>query len=159
NLERLEALKGPNAMIFGRGGGGGVVNRVTKEAGFQPLRAFALQTGGFAQKRVTADLDQPLSSKAAFRLNGIYENSGSFRRYVGLKRAGVNPTMTFVASDRTRVTGGYEYLHDRRVADRGITSFQGRAAEVDPSTYYGNPNDSLVRADVHLTSTLVEHRA
>src|SRR5207302_2107554 len=38
NLERLEALKGPNAMIFGRGGGGGVINRVTKEAGFTPLR-------------------------------------------------------------------------------------------------------------------------
>ena len=38
NLDRVEALKGPNAMMFGRGGGGGVVNRVTKEADFQPCR-------------------------------------------------------------------------------------------------------------------------
>ena len=157
NLERVEALKGPNAMIFGRGGGGGVVNRVTKEAGFQPLRAFTLKGGGFANKRATADFDQPLSSKAAFRLNGLYEDSGSFRRSVHLKRAGLSPTMTFVANDRTRVMAVYEYLHDRRVADRGITSFQGRAVAVDPATYYGNPDDSYVRADVHLASSLVEH--
>src|SRR6185503_14775558 len=30
NLDRVEALKGPNAMIFGRGGAGGVVNRVSR---------------------------------------------------------------------------------------------------------------------------------
>jgi catecholate siderophore receptor len=34
NVERIEALKGPNGMVFGRGGGGGVINRVTKQAGF-----------------------------------------------------------------------------------------------------------------------------
>src|SRR5262249_12946262 len=78
--------------------------------------------------------------------------------YVRFNRAGVNPTMTFAPNDRTRLIVGYEYLHDRRIADRGITSFQGRAATVDPATYYGNPNDSYVRADVHLASTLVEHR-
>ena len=54
NLDRVEALKGPNAMIFGRGGGGGVVNRVTKEAGFTPLREVTLQGGSFGNKRVTA---------------------------------------------------------------------------------------------------------
>src|SRR5206468_3918502 len=51
-----------------------------------------------------------------------------------------------------------EYLRDRRVADRGITSFEGRAAPVDPATYYGNPNDSYVRANVHLASGFIEHR-
>src|SRR5439155_8187585 len=111
----------------------------------------------FANKRATADFDQPLSSKAAFRLNGLYEDSGSFRRSVHLKRVGLSPTMTFVANDRTSVMAVYEYLHDRRVADRGITSFQGRAVAVDPATYYGNPDDSYVRADVHLASSLVEH--
>jgi catecholate siderophore receptor len=48
NLERLEALKGPNAMIFGRGGGGGVVNRVTKQAGFTTVRELTLQGGSYA---------------------------------------------------------------------------------------------------------------
>ena len=88
----------------------------------------------------------------------MYERSDSFRQSVGLERVGVNPTMTYAPSDRTMVTTSYEYLHDRRVADRGITSFQGRAVPVDPSKYYGNPNDSYVRANVHLASALVEHR-
>jgi catecholate siderophore receptor len=158
NLERVEALKGPNAMIFGRGGGGGVVNRVTKEAVFSPIRSFTLQGGSFGNKRFTGDLNQPLNDKFAFRLNGMYENSGSFRNGVDLERTGVAPTITFTPGDRTKITTGYEYLRDTRVADRGITSYQGRPVDVDPSTYYGNPSDSHVRAAVHLGSVLVEHR-
>lgn len=159
NLDRLEALKGPNAMAFGRGGGGGVVNRVTKEAGFQSLREVALQAGSYGNKRFTADLDQPLNDKLAFRLNGVYENSDSFRDFVNLERYGVNPTLTFAASAQTRITIGYEHLHDTRVADRGITSFQGRPADVDTSTYYGAPDQSHVRAGVDLGSALVEHQS
>ena len=55
NVERIEALKGPNAMIFGRGGAGGVVNRVMKSAGFQPLGEFSLQGGMNGHKRATAE--------------------------------------------------------------------------------------------------------
>ena len=80
----------------------------------------------------------------------MYENSDSFRDYVDLERYGVNPTLTIAAGPRTRITLGYEHLHDTRVADRGITSFQGRPADVAISTYYGNPDDSHVRADVDL---------
>ena len=158
NLERVEALKGPNAMIFGRGGGGGVVNRVTKEALFQPLRGASLQAGGYDNRRITGDVNQPLTSKAALRMNGMFEHSGSFRDGVDLTRGGASPTLTFMAGDRTKLTVGYEYLRDTRVADRGITSFQGRPAAVEPSTFYGNASDSHVKAQVNLASALVEHR-
>ena len=157
NLERVEALKGPNAMIFGRGGGGGVLNRVTKEAGFFPVRAFTLQAGQFGNKRVTGDWNQALNGKVAFRFNGMYENSDSFRDSVGLERVGVNPTMSFSLSDRTKVTAAYEYLNDSRVADRGITSYQGRPAPVDRGTYYGNPDDSHVELGVRRWSTETCH--
>src|SRR4030095_2750014 len=60
NLDRVETLKGPNAMIFGRGGAGGVVNRVSKTAGFQARREFSLQGGMFGNRRLTAGLNQPL---------------------------------------------------------------------------------------------------
>ena len=80
NLDRVEALKGPNAMIFGRGGGGGVVNRVTKEAEFQPRpRGRRCRAGCSATGGSRADFDQPLGGKVAFRLNGMFENSDSFR--------------------------------------------------------------------------------
>ncbi|HME98694.1 MAG TPA: TonB-dependent siderophore receptor [Terriglobia bacterium] len=158
NLERIEALKGPNALIFGRGGGGGVINRVTKEAGSTPLREMMLLGGSYGNKRLTADFDQPLTDNVAFRLNAMIEKSDSFRKYVNLKRSAVNPTLTFTPSTKTRVTLGYEHFSDRRVADRGIPSFQGRPADIDISTYFGNPDDSYVQARLNLGSASVEHQ-
>ena len=157
NVDRVEALKGPNAMIFGRGGAGGVVNRVMKEAGFQPVREVSLQGGMYGNKRFSTDLDQPLGDKMALRVNGMFEDSDSFRNSVGLQRYGVTPTLTIQPSSQTKVTVHYEHLHDTRVADRGIPAFQGRPVAVDASTFYGDPNASDVRANVNLTSALVEH--
>ena len=157
NIDRVEALKGPNAMIFGRGGAGGVVNRVMKQAGFMPVREVSLQAGMYGNRRFTTDIDQPLSDKVAFRLNGMFEDSDSFRDAVGLKRYGITPTLTIVPSRQTTVTFRYEHLHDTRVADRGIPSFQGRPVDVDPATFYGDPRASDVRANVDLASATVEH--
>ena len=158
NVDRVEALKGPNAMIFGRGGGGGVLNRVPKEAGFSSVREITLQGGSFRNSRVTGDFGQPLNDKVAFRVNGLYENSGSFRRFVDLERYGINPTMTITPDAKTRLTFGYEYFHDGRTADRGIPSFRGRPADTPISTFFGNPNDSHVRADVHLLAGAFERQ-
>lgn len=149
NLERLEVLKGPNAMIFGRGGGGGVVNRVTKEAGFAKVRELSFEGGSFRTRRLSGDFDQPLSAKLALRVAGVYENTGSFRRFVHLERYGVNPSLTFTPDARTRITVGYEHFYDARVADRGIPSFQGKPAAISIDTYFGNPNDTYVRARVN----------
>jgi catecholate siderophore receptor len=159
NLDRVEALKGPNAMIFGRGGGGGVINRVPKEAGFTPLREISLLGGSYGSKRVATDFDHPFNDKMAFRFNGMYENSDSFRDYVGLERYGLNPTLTIAPSQETKITLGYEYLNDGRVADRGIPSFQGRPADIDISTFFGNPDDSRVRFHVSLGSANISHQA
>ncbi|MDT4965683.1 MAG: catecholate siderophore receptor, partial [Acidobacteriota bacterium] len=158
NLDRLETLKGPNAMIFGRGGGGGVINRVTKEAGFSPLREVSVMGGSFFSRRIAGDFDQPLNHKIAFRLNSVYENSRSFRRFVNLHRFAINPTFSFVPSSATRITFGYEYAGDRRTADRGITSFHGEPADVPISTFYGDPNNSHVRSNVNLWTGATEHQ-
>jgi catecholate siderophore receptor len=159
NLERLEALKGPNALMFGRGGGGGVINRVTKEPMFQALRDFSVQAGGYGNRRFTADLDQAISGSLAVRLNGMFERADSFRDEVEVERSAINPTVTIAPGPRTRLTFGYEHLRDTRVADRGITSVNGRPAGVDRSTFFGNPADSHVRLRVNVASANLEHRA
>ena len=158
NVERVEALKGPNSMTFGRGGGGGVINRVTKAAGFSPLREFTAQGGSYGNKRFTVDYGQPLNNRFAFRVNGLYENSDSFRHFVDLERYGVNPTATFVVTSRTVVTLSYEHFYDRRTADRGIPSFQGRPSDTSISTFFGDPNRSHVNAGVNLASASVDHQ-
>jgi len=158
NLDRVEALKGPNAMIFGRGGGGGVINRVTKQAGFASLGELTFQGGSFGNKRILGDVDRALSNRVAFRLNGMYENSGSFRDQVDLNRFGINPTLTIVAGKQTQIRLAYEHFRDNRVADRGIPSFHGRPSDADISTFFGNPELSFVHARVNLMSALIDHQ-
>src|SRR5689334_18030174 len=159
NVERVEALKGPNSMMFGRGGGGGVINRVGRAAGFSPLREFAFQGGSFSMKRFTTDLDQPINNRLALRINGLYENSGSFRDNVDLERYGVNPTATIVVGSKTAVKLSYEYFHDGRVADRGIPSFHGRPLDTAIETFFGDPDNSRVRAGVNLFAANIDHQA
>ena len=152
NLERLETLKGPNALIFGRGGGGGVINRVTKEANFSPSRELIVTGGSFYNRRVSGDINQPLGDHVALRLNGVYENSDSYRRFVNLNRTAFNPTFTIAPDAKTRITVGYEFARDRRTADRGVTSVRGRPADVPSETFYGNPDDARVRSNVNILS-------
>ncbi|MFN2530663.1 MAG: TonB-dependent siderophore receptor [Pyrinomonadaceae bacterium] len=158
NVDRVEALKGPNSMTFGRGGGGGVINRVTKEAGFAASREIVVRGGSFGNKRLTMDLNQPVNERLALRLNGVYERSGSFRRFVDLERNGLNPTLTVVVDPNTSITSSYEWFNDRRVADRGIPSFHGRPVDVPVDTFFGNPNDSHVGARVNLASVAIAHQ-
>jgi catecholate siderophore receptor len=158
NLERLEALKGPNAMIFGRGGGGGVMNRVTKQPAVSAFRELNFEGGSFRNRRFTGDLNQPLNSILAFRVNGLYENSGSFRDHVNLNRFGINPTVSITMSNQTQIRFGYEHLRDNRIADRGIPSYQGRPAETEISTFFGNPDLSRVRARVNLLTGVFDHQ-
>jgi catecholate siderophore receptor len=158
NLDRVETLRGPNALVFGRGGGGGVINRVTKEADFTPSSVFTLEGGSYNNVRATFDLNVPIKRRFAVRANGVAEYSGSFRRDVSLKRYGFSPTMTFDPDEKTHITAGFEIFRDRRTADRGITSYQGRPADVDISTYYGNPDDSRVRANANLFTASIDRQ-
>jgi catecholate siderophore receptor len=157
NVDRVEALKGPNSMIFGRGGGGGVINRVTKEASNTSIREITAQLGSYANRRFTTDFNRAFSQDFAFRTNALYENSDSFRNFVGFERYGMNPTMSWTLGDNTHITGSYEFFRDKRVADRGIPSFQQRPADTPIETYFGNPGDSHVRATVNLASATLEH--
>jgi catecholate siderophore receptor len=158
NVDRVEALKGSNAMLFGRGGGGGIINRVTKEARWTPTRALTLEGGSFDHNRATLDLGQPITGALAARLNGMVERSGGFRDESGLARWGVNPTAALVVGSRTLVRAGYEYFHDDRTVDRGIPSFGGRPSDVDRATFFGDPNVNDSWANVHAASAAVEHR-
>ena len=157
NAERLEVLKGPNALTFGRGGGGGILNRVTKRAEFFNLNEGTVSVGSYGHKRATADTNYVVNPNFAVRMNAMYENSDSFRDYVDLERWGVNPTFTFRLSDRTKVQVGYEHFEDFRTADRGVPSFNGRPSSAKKSTFFGNPDVSYSDAVVDSAFATVEH--
>lgn len=158
NVERVEALKGPNAMIFGRGGGGGVINRVTKQADWNALREFTLQGGTYDNLRATFDAGQGLNDLLAIRVSGMYEDSESYRDGVELERFGLNPTVALALGEKTVVRLGYEYFSDERTADRGIPSYLGRPLNTDESTFFGDPELSYGDAEVSVVSALIEHK-
>lgn len=157
NVERVEALKGPNAMVFGRGGGGGVLNRVTKDAQWLPIRTLAVAGGSFDQRRATLDVGQGLTRHVAARLNGVYEKAAGFREAAASERVGVNPTATFLLG-RSAIRVGYEFYDDRRVVDRGIPSFNGRPAPAPNTAFFGDPAKSNARLTANAATAQVDHQ-
>jgi catecholate siderophore receptor len=157
NLERVEVLKGPGGMTFGRGGAGGVINRVTKRPTFGPIAEGSVTVGSYNQLRSTADVGNKINDSAAWRLNAMAEKADSFRDGVELQRYAVNPTVTLVPSAMTTVTLGYEHLYDNRTADRGIPSQNGAPFDTTRSRFFGNADQSEARATVNGLSAVVDH--
>ena len=158
NVERVEALKGPNAMIFGRGGAGGVINRVTRQADWGQSREVSLQAGAWNNKRVTADYGRGLNQSVAVRATALYERSDSYREDVGVERYGFNPTAALRIGPNTTLRASYEYFRDERVADRGVSSLGNRPLVTEPGTFFGDPSQSPSDATVNLGSVTLEQR-
>lgn len=157
NIERVDVLKGPNAMVFGRGGSGGLINRATKQANWSNLREMNFQIGSFDKYRGTGDVNQAINDNVAVRLTGMWENSRSYRDGFDAGRWGVNPTLTWQPSEQTKVSLGYEHYDDKRTADRGISSFGGRPVNTDVSTFFGDPERSPTSATVDSFKAVLDH--
>lgn len=157
NLERVEVLKGPGGMVFGRGGAGGIVNRVTKRPVFGEVGEVSLTAGSWNRQRGTVDVGNKLGDAAAWRLNAMAERADSFRDGVDLERYGINPTITFTPGGNTALTLGYEHFRDERTADRGVPSRNGEPFDDSRSRFFGNADQSEARAIVDSLSVVLEH--
>jgi len=158
NLERVEVLKGPGGMIFGRGGAGGVVNRVTKRPVFGgDVGEANLTLGSWDQVRGSIDVGKQASDTVAWRLNAMGEKSDSFRDGYSLERYAINPTVTFIVSPDTALTIDLEHLDDKRTADRGFPSQFGLPYDADPSTFFGNAEQSNAESKVDALSIILDH--
>ena len=157
NIESVEALKGANAMIFGRGGSGGVINRVSKQADWSGMREVSLTLGSWGNRRLSTDLGGEINSNLALRINAMLEDSDSYRHGVHVKRSGINPTMTWREGAQTKVSMAYEHFKDERVADRGVPSYQGKPLNTDASRFFGIAALSPTWSKVDAFSALVDH--
>jgi catecholate siderophore receptor len=156
NAERIEILKGPSGMTFGRGGGGGVVNRVTKRPLEQPLAQAELSLGSWQDKRGSIDISDRLGSQARFRVNAVAEDSKGFREGYQLRRSGINPVVEMALGRDTLAMVGIEHFEDRRTTDRGIPAMSGKPYDTPRETFFGNPEQSPSRAVVDALTAKVE---
>lgn len=157
NIERVEVLKGPYAMIFGRGGGGGIVNRVQKTPLDELLVAGSASfntEGGFD---VAVDFNQPIGDDAGLRLNAFYEQLESHRDFVSGERFAVNPNLAATFAAGWKLGLSYEHVRDDRVPDRGVPSVECTGAGCirrpltgHRDTFFGVPgiNDMGLEANI-----------
>lgn len=161
NLERIEILKGPNALIFGRGGGGGVVNRVLKRPTEGVFAVGLVSADTFGGYEFQADTNASLSDRVSARLNAVYGEGRNHRDAFETERYAVNPTFRVALDARTTLDLAYEYAADDRVVDRGVPSESGRPVAGFRDAFFGarDVNDARFRghfASVDLKRTLTD---
>lgn len=158
NTQRVEVLKGANALLFGRGGGGGVVNRVSKTP--DPTRNSAAFAGGidsFGAWSLSGDGNAVLGTGAALRLNATYEQFNNQRDIFGGSFIGVAPTLGLDLGERTTATFAYEYDRDDRVIDRGVPSLNGLPITGYDRTFFGSPALNHGKVDAHIARARLAH--
>ncbi|WP_027387917.1 TonB-dependent siderophore receptor [Chryseobacterium gregarium] len=129
-LERVEVLKGSNAMLYGNVGPGGIVNLITKKPKFEFGGAVGFNAGSWNSYKPTVDLYGPLSKSIAFRVNGAYEYAESFRDLVQSKKNYFNPSFVFNISNNTQLIVEGDYLYHTFTPDFGIGSVTDNATGI-----------------------------
>ena len=159
NLEQVEVLRGPNALFFGRGGTGGIINRVTKKATIGENFGFirsALDT--FGAGTIQLDGNFGVNENAAVRINGYYESLNNHRDFFDGDRFGINPTAFFKLAPSTTLNLSYEYVDNERFIDRGIPAgADGRPAEELDDITFTDPDFATTTVEAHIFRANLTH--
>ncbi len=162
NIERIEVLKGPSAVLYGRGSSGGLINRVTKKPKFgETFGEISTTFGSYGLKRVETDLNTQLGESVALRLNLAKESSGSYRDQQFNDRYSIAPSLALNISADTKLLLQYNQATDKRLTDFGIPALNGRPVDVPISTYYGSSTarkDDTTTSHVSSYSATLDHR-
>lgn len=162
NTERIEVLKGPAAVLYGRGSSGGIINRVSKLPTTQAIREVTMQLDTEGEKRISFDTAGALGDGGhAFRLTGAFEDSTGFRDESFLKREAIAPSVDLKLGEDTRLLLQLSHNRDRRPTDFGIPDNNGRPLAVDHDTYYGSGDaerDDTTSATMNTATATLSHR-
>lgn len=163
NVEQVEILRGSNALLFGRGGGGGIINRVTKQA--QLGKQFGSLSAGvdtFGAYSIAGDGNFDVAEKSAFRLNAYYQQLQNHRDFFDGESYAVNPTFKAEFGADSSGVFSYEYIDDDRVVDRGVPSQNVDNAPDIPlqgyaETFFGSPDQNVTTLNAHILRARIEH--
>jgi len=158
NLEQVEVLRGPNALLFGRGGTGGIINRVTKKAVVgEDFGSADVGTDTFGSLDLALDYNVSGTDDSAFRINIHTDSLANDRNFYDGDRVGINPTMKFVMSDDTTLDLSYEYIDHERFIDRGIPTINGAPDESLSDIVFGTPEINTTTVEATIIRGTVSH--
>ena len=159
NLEQVEILRGPNALLFGRGGTGGILNRVTKKGVIgESFTNYQVGSDSFGDFGGQIDYNLGGGENWAFRFNAFYESLENHRDFYNGDQVGINPTVKFELSPATTLNFSYEYADHQRFIDRGIpTGDDGRPVEALEDVVFGDEALNTTELKAHLIRASLEH--
>ena len=163
NAQQIEVLRGPNALLFGRGGGGGVINRVQKKPELgETFTTVNASVDSFSAYNVSFDTNTDLGDSLGFRLNGYYQGLDNHRDFYDGTSFALNPTFKVVLGEDTSATFSWEYVDDDRVVDRGVPSVVVAGGPNVPlegfeETFFGSPDQNFTTLQAHLVRARVDH--
>lgn len=158
NVEQVEILRGPNALFFGRGGAGGVLNRVSKKGIIgQDFNGYKFSVDSFGAAELQVDSNSAVNEDVAVRINAYYERYENHRDYYEGDGYGVNPTVQFKLSDQTTLNASYEYLDHTRFIDRGIPTDNGKPVDALNGVFFGDKDLNESEFEAHVLRLDLAH--
>ncbi|MGC6511153.1 MAG: TonB-dependent receptor [Parvibaculales bacterium] len=159
NLEQVEILRGPNALLFGRGGTGGIVNRVTKKAVIgDRFGSFDIGIDTFGAYDLAVDYNVDTGDATAFRINVHADSLDNDRDFYDGDRYGINPTLKMNLGEDTTLDLSYEYADHERFIDRGIPTLNGRPVEALKDIVFGTADINTTSLEAHILRGMVSHK-
>ncbi|CRM34301.1 TonB-dependent receptor [Pseudomonas asgharzadehiana] len=158
-IERLEVLRGPATMLYGRGDPGGTFNVVSKQPLAERTVTLGSQLNDQGMKRGTLDASGPLDEEGrlAYRLNVVGEGGDTFRDHVETERYGVAPVITWQATDATKVIFEGDFIRNNHPLDRGLTRFANQRSTPSRDTFWGEKYAGDLHNDNNVAQLRFEH--
>lgn len=156
NIESIEVLKGPASALYGRGEPGGTVNITTKKPQFEQQGYLKLSAGEYAHQRLEGDYTSGITDDIAFRINGSYEDSESFRDTIESKKTAITPSIFVKLGDDTSLTYEFEYVDQEVPFDRGIPVLPD--VNISPETFLGEPSDGPMEVEAMGHQLTLQHQ-
>ena len=161
NIEQIEIIRGPDALLSGFGGGYGLINRVSKKGKIG--EDFTIVSGSidtFGEHNVQLDKNMQLNEKTALRVNIFGENLENHRDFYYGDGFGLNPTLKYDLGDGSTLDLSYEYLDQERFIDRGIpTGADNKPVKSLKNIVFGDPTENFSTHEAHILRAIFEHQA
>ena len=155
NVEQVEILRGPNALLFGRGGTGGIINRVSKKATLgETFGSVDFGLDSFGANDIAVDYNTGTSGDSAVRVMIHSDSLENHRDHYDGTRLGFNPTIKIKMNESTTLDLSYEHADHERYIDRGVPTENGEPVErFEKITFGGDDNLTTLKANI-LRATL-----
>ena len=158
NVEQVEILRGPNALLFGRGGTGGALNRVTKKAIIgDSSSSINLGMDSFGAFDVAADINMDMGDTMALRVNVHSDTLENHRDYYDGDRLGFNPTLRMKLSPETTLDLSYEHIDHERFIDRGIPTANNVPIKEYAEIVFGDKDNNVHTVEASVLRATVSH--